>query len=92
MKISLRDNINSLSFFKANFNKIVTDQKESHRPFVITLNGKSAGVFLDIETWEEISRKIELLKLINEGEESILQGKTVPLKELKAMIKEEYGF
>ena len=92
MKISLKDNINSLSFFKVNFNKIVSDQKESHNPFIITRNGKSAGIFLDIETWEEISRKIELLKLINEGEESIRQKESIPIKKVKAMIKEEYGF
>jgi len=92
MKISLKDNINSLSFFKINFNKIVSDQKESHSPFIITRNGKSAGIFLDIETWEEISKKIELLKLINEGEESIRKEASIPIKKVKAMIKEEYGF
>ena len=73
--------------FKINFNKIVSDQKESHSPFIITQNGKSAGIILDIETWEQISRKIELLKLINEGEESIRQTVSIPIKKVKAMIK-----
>ena len=91
MKISLKDNINSLSFFKANFNRIVTEQKESHKPFVITQNGKAAGVFLDIDTWEELSKRIELLKLVNEGEESIRQGNSIPIAELKAAVKQEYG-
>ena len=92
MKISLKDNINSLSFFKTNFNKIVAYQKESHNPFIITQNGKSAGIFLDIETWEELSRKVELLKLINEGEESIRLNTTIPITKVKTSIKEEYGF
>jgi len=92
MKISLKDNINSLSFFKTNFTKIVAYQKESHNPFIITRNGKSAGIFLNIETWEELSRKIELLKLINEGEESIRQNKSIPITKVKTSIKEEYGF
>ena len=92
MKISIKDNINSLSFFKINFNNIVSNQKKSHSPFIITQNGKSAGIFLDIETWEQISRKIELLKLINEGEESTRQEASIPIKKVKAMINEEDGF
>ena len=92
MNFSIKDNINSLSFFKANFTKIVALQKESHNPFIITRNGKSAGIFLDIETWEEISRKIELLKIINEGEESIRLAGTIPIAKVKSSIKEEYGF
>lgn len=92
MKISVKDNINSLSYFKSNFSKIVAYQKESHTPFIITRNGKSAGIFLDTETWEGLSRKIELLKLVNEGEESIRQNKSIPIIKVKALIKEEYGF
>ena len=76
MKISLKDDINSLSYFKTNFNKILKKLQNSHHPLIITQNGKSSGVFLDIETYENIIKKINLLKLINEGENSLSNEKT----------------
>lgn len=33
---------------------------EHHRPIILTQNGKSVGVFLDIETWETLIKKIQV--------------------------------
>lgn len=91
MKISLKEDINSLSYFKANFNTILKQLESHHRPLVITQNGKSSGVFLDIDTWESLLKKIRLLQLINEGELSLKNEKARSMDEIEDHFKKKYG-
>ena len=65
---------------------------ENHRPMSLTQNGKSAGVFLDIETWENLLKKIQVLKMINEGERSLQNDKTYTIHDLEEYYKEKYDF
>ncbi len=90
MKILLKDDINSFSYFKSNFNKILKKLQNFHHPLIITQNGKSSDVFLDIETRENITKRIHLLKLINEGENSLNKDNTKTLKEVDSYFKKKY--
>ena len=91
MKISLKEDINSVSYFKSNFNQMLKKMEKNHRPVILTQNGKSAGVFLDIETWETILKKIQILKKINEGERSLQNEKSKTLEEIEEQYKRKYG-
>ena len=91
MRLSLKDDVNSLSYFKAHFSKIIRQSRSKHRPMVITQNGRSAGVFMDIETWENHIRKINLLKLINEAEVSLKHEKPYSLEEAEKYFAKKYG-
>ena len=90
MKISLKEDINSISYFKSNFNQILDKMVENHRPMILTQNGKSAGVFLDIETWENLIKKIQVLKMINEGERSLKNDKTYSLEDIENYYQQKY--
>jgi hypothetical protein len=50
---------------------------------VITQNGKTSGVFMDIETWEKHLQKLNLLKLVNEGEQSLKNDKSLSIEEMR---------
>ncbi len=65
---------------------------KNHRPMILTQNGKSAGVFLDIETWENLLKKIQVLKMINEGERSLQRDKIHSLEEIEDYYKQKYEF
>ena len=90
MKISLKNDITSISDIKANLNSIVDKAEKNQRPVIFTQNGKSAGVVLDIKSWEYVVKKINLLKLVIEGEQSLEQSKPVDIKTLKKRFKEKY--
>ena len=90
MKLSLKEDINSLSFFKSNFSKVLRKVKNTRRPIVITQNGKSAGVFMDIDTWEKHIKKLNLLKMVNEGEASLIDEKSYSIKEVENYFKKKY--
>jgi len=92
MKISFKEDINSVSYFKANFNQILEKMGDNHRPMILTQNGKSAGVFLDIETWENLIKKIQVLKMINEGERSIQTDKVYSIDEIEDLYSKKYEF
>lgn len=92
MKLSLKENINSLSYFKNNFNDILKNLECKNSPFIITQNGKSAGVFLNIDTWENLLKKLQVLKSINEAENSInIEGKK-RLEEVEEYFNKKYDF
>ena len=92
MKISLKEDINSLSYFKSHFNEVLKRLEANHRPFILTQNGKSAGVFLDIETYENLLKKIQVLKLINEGENSLNKDKSKTIDKVEQYFNKKYDF
>jgi len=91
MQLSLKEDVNSLSFFKANFNRILNKIKSTHRPLVITQNGRSTGVFMDIDTWENQQKKLNLFKLVNEGEMSLKNETTHSLDEIESFFKKKFA-
>jgi prevent-host-death family protein len=92
MKLSLKDNINSLTYFKNHFNDILKNLKGKQSPFVITQNGRSAGVFLNIETWNSLLKKIQVLKAINEAENSISTEGKQTIEEVEEYFNKKYEF
>ncbi len=89
MRLSLKEDVSSLFYFKSNFRKILKKVKNNRRPIIITQNGKSVGVFMDIETWENQIIKLNLLKLVNDGEISLQNGKHYSLSEAKEYFKKK---
>jgi len=90
MKLSLKKDVNSLSFFRSNFSKVLRKVKNTKRPVVITQHGKSTGVFLDIDTWENHIKKLNLLKLVNEGEASLINEKHYSIQEAEKYFEKKY--
>ena len=90
MELSLKDDVTSLSNFKANFPSILKSLQKSHHPLVITQNGTTAGVFMDMSVWEESVRKMNLLKLINEGEVSLRNEKSYTTDEVEKFFAKKF--
>jgi len=91
MQLSLKKDVKSFSYFKTHFARIIRKNRIRRRPVVITQNGKSAGVFMDIDTWENHIRKLTLMRLVNEGELSIATGKSFSPEEVDIHIAKKYG-
>lgn len=49
--------------------------KTEHRPLVITQDGKSAAVLLNVSDYEKMIETIELLQEINQARQEIEEGK-----------------
>lgn len=90
MQLSLSKDINSISYIKSNFNEVLESLKKNQRPMIITQNGKSTGVLMDIESWEDMQRKMELFKSVAEGERSLLKDEPIELDKVMKMIESKY--
>jgi prevent-host-death family protein len=91
MKLSLQEDVESLSHFKANFTSILKKSRDTGRPTVITQNGRATGVFMDVATWENSVRKVNLLRLVAEGEISLKTEKPLSLDDVQTHIKRKFG-
>ena len=66
--------IKSSTDLRDNYNEISTFCHQSREPVFITKNGKGDLAVMSIETYESLSGKLELYRLLDEGEEAIRQG------------------
>jgi prevent-host-death family protein len=80
--------IKSSTDLRNNYNDISTFCHENHEPVFITKNGQGDLAVMSIETYEALSGKLELYRLLDEGRSAIKAGKKRPLKEVMNDIKQ----
>lgn len=84
------EDVLSLSEFRAKLSECVAQCRTSHRPLLLTQNGRAAGVFVDACAWDELQEKLEKMEayedlLVAEGEAD--RGETVSLEDFEKDIK-----
>jgi len=71
MKIEL------VTTLKRKATEILGNLAKDQEPVLITQHGRPAAYLLDVETFESMQRRIELLEGIARGEQAIEDGRTV---------------
>ncbi len=85
-RIRLTDDIKPLSIFRAEATTCIKQIHETKRPMVITQRGKGVAVLLDINEYEILQGKIEVLQDIYNAERQIESKKTTSHLQAKANI------
>ena len=80
-------NIKSSTDLRNNYNEISTFCHESREPVFITKNGQEDLAVMSIETYEALSGKLELYRLLDEGRTAVKDGKKRPLQDVMKEIK-----
>lgn len=81
--------IKSSTELRNNYNEISNFCNESREPVFITKNGQGDLAVMSIETFEALSGKLELYRLLNEGREAVKAGKKRPLTDVMKDVKQE---
>jgi antitoxin YefM len=76
--------IRPLSEFRANAAAFIQQVRRTRRPLVLTQHGKSAAVLLDVEEYERLVERAELLEDVANAEEQLERGEGVPHAEAHA--------
>ena len=76
-RIRLTDDIRTLSTFRAEATTCIKQIHDTKRPMIITQRGKGVAVLLDINEYETLQEKIEVLQDVYKAEKQIESGKTV---------------
>ena len=78
--------IRPVSEFRANAAAFVQQVRETRRPLILTQHGKSAAVLLDVEEYERLLERVELLEDIALAEAQIERGEGIDHDDVKAEI------
>lgn len=82
-RIQLSEDIQPLSEVRSRVTFYIDKVKKTKRPLLITQNGKSAAVLLDVDEYETMIEKIELLEDIKTAEEQIAGKMGISHSEVK---------
>ena len=77
-RIQLDQDVRPLSEFRSKTTTFVQQVRETGRPLVITQNGRSAAVLLDVVEYEKLLERIETLQDVIQAEKQIDEGKGIP--------------
>jgi len=81
MKIEL------VTSLKRRATEIIHDLNRKHEPVLITEHGKPAAYLIDVQSFQEITKRNELLEGLARGESAIMQGRVVSQREAKERMK-----
>jgi antitoxin YefM len=82
-RIELDKDIQPLSEFRSRVAFYFDRVKKTKRPLVITQNGKSAAILLDVSEYESMVDKIEVLEDIKLAESQINNGLEISHQDVK---------
>ena len=80
--------IKSSDDLRNNYNEISSLCHDSSEPVFITRNGKVDLAVMSIESYESLIDRFELYKLLNEGFNDVVSGKTKLFSEAMSEIRE----
>ena len=79
--------IRPLSEFRANAAALIKQVRTTRRPLVLTQHGKSAAVLLDVEEYERLVERAEVIEDVATAEEQLGRGEGVSQEEARARIQ-----
>jgi prevent-host-death family protein len=83
--------IQSLSEFRSNASGFIAQVQKTKRPLVITQNGKSAAVLLDVNEYDKLMEKIELIQDVDVALQQLGEGDGVSHSDAHQRLKSRYS-
>jgi len=85
-KLQLDKDIQPLSKFRSKVAFYFDQVRKTKRPLVITQNGKSSAILLDVSEYQQMIDKIEVLEDVRLAESQINQNLVIPHKDVRKKI------
>jgi prevent-host-death family protein len=90
-RINFARDIQPLSAFRKQASALIDRLQKSRRPLVLTRNGRSAVVVLDVGEFERMVERIEILEDVQTAREQAHRGETIPQDEALAYLSGRLG-
>jgi prevent-host-death family protein len=85
-RIAVADDIKPISEFRSNAKALISQVHSTKRPLVITQNGKSAAVLMDVLEYQKMVEMLEVQAEIFNAEEDIVNKKTMSSKSARTKV------
>ena len=71
--------------------KVLSELRDSGEPVLITEHGKPAAYLVDVDSFEFMQRRMQILEGIARGERALLENRSYSQAEAKAKMKKWLG-
>jgi prevent-host-death family protein len=89
-QIQLDQDIRSLSDFRANAASYIERVKTERRPLVLTQHGKSSAVLIDVEDYQKLLDKIQLLEELSTARKELKNGEGLSQEDFFTELRAKY--
>lgn len=90
MIINVQECIKPISYIKTNAADMMNFVNDRKEPLIITQNGESRAVLIDIKSYQEMKNAFTLLNIMQLSEKDVKAGKTKPASEVFANLRRQY--
>lgn len=91
MITDIHECIKPISYVKSNAAEMMNFVNERKEPLIITQNGESRAVLIDVESYQQMKDAFSLLKIIQLSQKDVEAGKSKPASEVFANLKRKYN-
>ena len=90
-QVNYAEDIVPLSSFRADVTRLMTQTRQTHRPIIVTQNGRAANVFLDVADYQKLIDRVDLMMDIYKGENAIAAGRVHSTGDVRDAVAAELG-
>ena len=87
--INFSEDIMPLSEFRGTIADCILKTRRTHRPILVTQNGRAASFFVDVADFQRMREAIAIMDDVRAAEEEIERGETFSPEELRARLHAE---
>ncbi|HHJ34961.1 MAG TPA: type II toxin-antitoxin system Phd/YefM family antitoxin [Gammaproteobacteria bacterium] len=84
--INLKEDVQPLSEFRSGVSSFIQQVTETKRPLLITQHGKGVAILTDVEEFENLTARLDLLESIYKAEAQINDGKGISHDDAKSIV------
>ncbi|WP_227367396.1 type II toxin-antitoxin system Phd/YefM family antitoxin [Halomonas sp. M20] len=85
-RFKVNEDIRPLSEFRAGVASFVKQLHETQRPMVLTQHGRGVAVLMDVQAFEQLQERLEILEEIHRAEEQLASGEGVAHDEARSRV------
>jgi antitoxin YefM len=86
LRVRVDEDIRPLSEFRAGVATFVKQIHETRRPMVLTQRGRGVAVLVDVQEYERMQERLELLEEVYKAEEQIASGEGISHEDAKSRV------
>ena len=90
-QVNYAEDIVPLSSFRADVTRLMSQTRQTHRPVIVTQNGRAANVFLDVADYQKLIDRVDLMMDIYKGEKDIAAGRVHSTDDVRTAVAAELG-
>jgi len=91
MNVNLKHDVKPISYIKTNAAEMIDYINENKNPIIITQHGEAKGVFLDIESYQDMVNALSLMKILQFSEKAIREGKVYDNDQVFSELRKKIG-